>query len=195
MLFLWPTYIGLKGRTLGKTYGIRVRYYWEHLWGTRWEHREHNENLIGTHRELQGNKGKKKKKSPSLPPPKLKRKKFKALWVHAEACYLAAWNFYFQKKTSHHHFWPGLIPPLINLGVLMFIHLCITVIRWGVAPTAFSHSFFLKKKLNGATLIGPSPVFVFFLASFRNLANLFSDHAKSLKILWYLGIFFVIFSK
>jgi hypothetical protein len=34
---LWPTYIGEKGRTLGKTYGIKVRCYWEQPWGTNWE--------------------------------------------------------------------------------------------------------------------------------------------------------------
>jgi hypothetical protein len=31
---LWPTYLGEKGRTLGKTYGIKARCYWEHPWGT-----------------------------------------------------------------------------------------------------------------------------------------------------------------
>jgi len=31
---LQPTYIGEKGRTLGKTYGIKVRCYQEHPWGT-----------------------------------------------------------------------------------------------------------------------------------------------------------------
>jgi len=31
---LWPTYIGEKGRTLGKTFGIKARCYWEHPWGT-----------------------------------------------------------------------------------------------------------------------------------------------------------------
>jgi hypothetical protein len=30
---LWPRYISEKGRTLGKTYGIKVRWYWEHPWG------------------------------------------------------------------------------------------------------------------------------------------------------------------
>jgi hypothetical protein len=34
---LWPSYIGEKGRTLGKTYGIKARCYWEHPWGTHWE--------------------------------------------------------------------------------------------------------------------------------------------------------------
>jgi len=34
---LWPTYIGEKGRTFGKAYGIKVRCYWEHPWGTPWE--------------------------------------------------------------------------------------------------------------------------------------------------------------
>jgi hypothetical protein len=40
-LRLWPTYIGVKGRTLGKTYGIKVRCYSEHLGG-------HIGNLMGT---------------------------------------------------------------------------------------------------------------------------------------------------
>jgi hypothetical protein len=43
-LLLWPRYIGEKGRTLGKAYGIKARCYWEHPWGTN--------------RELVGNKGK-----------------------------------------------------------------------------------------------------------------------------------------
>jgi hypothetical protein len=30
LLLLWPTYIGEKWRTLGKTYAIKVRCYWEH---------------------------------------------------------------------------------------------------------------------------------------------------------------------
>jgi hypothetical protein len=36
-LHIWPTYIDEKGRTLGQTYGIKVRCYWEHPWGTHWE--------------------------------------------------------------------------------------------------------------------------------------------------------------
>jgi hypothetical protein len=51
---LWPTYIGEKGRTLGKTYGIKVRCYWEHHWGTHWEPMEHIRNLIGTIGNLKG---------------------------------------------------------------------------------------------------------------------------------------------
>jgi hypothetical protein len=31
-LSLWPKYIGEKKRTLGKTYGIKERRYWEHNW-------------------------------------------------------------------------------------------------------------------------------------------------------------------
>jgi hypothetical protein len=54
-LSLWPSYIGEKGRNSGKTYGIKARCYWEHLWGTHWEHSEHIENLMGTHWELEGN--------------------------------------------------------------------------------------------------------------------------------------------
>jgi hypothetical protein len=55
---LWPTYMGEKGRTLGKTYGIKAMCYWEpngNLKGTCWEQR-------------------KKKKIPS-PQKKLKKKK------------------------------------------------------------------------------------------------------------------------
>jgi len=45
---LWPTYIGAKGRTLGKTFGIKARCYWEHPWGTHWELRKHTRNLMTT---------------------------------------------------------------------------------------------------------------------------------------------------
>jgi hypothetical protein len=45
---LWPTYIGEKGRTLGKTYGIKARCYWEHPWETHWELRELEWNMFGT---------------------------------------------------------------------------------------------------------------------------------------------------
>jgi hypothetical protein len=44
-----PTYMGEKGRTLGKTQGIKARYYREHPWET---HRKLNEHI--------GNKGKMK---------------------------------------------------------------------------------------------------------------------------------------
>jgi len=54
-LALWPTYKGEKWRTLGKTYGIKGRCYWEHPWGTHWEPREHVGNPLGTQWELEGN--------------------------------------------------------------------------------------------------------------------------------------------
>jgi hypothetical protein len=38
---LWPTYIGEKGRTLGKTYGIKMRCYWDKFG-------EHIGNILGT---------------------------------------------------------------------------------------------------------------------------------------------------
>jgi hypothetical protein len=60
-LSFWPTYIGDKGRTLGKTCGIKARYYWQHPWGTHWEPREHIGNLMGTHWELERNEGKMKR--------------------------------------------------------------------------------------------------------------------------------------
>jgi hypothetical protein len=52
---LWPTYLGEKERTLGKTYGIKMRCYWEYPWGTHWEPKEHVGNLMGIHLELEGN--------------------------------------------------------------------------------------------------------------------------------------------
>ncbi len=55
---LRPTYIGEKGSTLGKTYGIQVRCCWEHLWGTHWEPYV---NPLGTWREHVGNNGRMKK--------------------------------------------------------------------------------------------------------------------------------------
>jgi hypothetical protein len=54
---IWPTYTAEKGRTLGKTYGIKERCYWEHPLG----------NTLGTHWELDRNMlgtNKKEKKSP-----------------------------------------------------------------------------------------------------------------------------------
>ncbi len=42
---LCPRYIGEKGRTLGKTYGMKAMCYWEHLWGTHWKH---DGNSLGT---------------------------------------------------------------------------------------------------------------------------------------------------
>ncbi len=48
--------IGEEGRTLGKTYGIKVRCYWEHPWGTHWQPREHIENLMGIRWDKKKNK-------------------------------------------------------------------------------------------------------------------------------------------
>jgi hypothetical protein len=67
---LWPTYIGEKGRTLCKTYGIKTRCYWEHPWGTHWEHRKHIRKMKRTSWEQRKNE----KKSYPSPSPKLKRK-------------------------------------------------------------------------------------------------------------------------
>jgi hypothetical protein len=44
---LWPTYIGEKGMTLGKMYGIKARCYWEHIGNlkrTCWEQRKNEKN-------------------------------------------------------------------------------------------------------------------------------------------------------
>jgi hypothetical protein len=45
---LRPTYIGEKGRTLGKTYGIKARCYWEHIGNLIGIHLELEENMLGT---------------------------------------------------------------------------------------------------------------------------------------------------
>jgi hypothetical protein len=69
----WPTYIGEKGKTLGKTYGIKARCYWEHPWNLG--------NILGTQWELEGNMlGTKEKRKKNHPPlvQNLKRKKIKA---------------------------------------------------------------------------------------------------------------------
>jgi hypothetical protein len=47
-LALWPTNIGEKGRTLGKTYGIKARYYWEHIGNLIRTHWELERNMLGT---------------------------------------------------------------------------------------------------------------------------------------------------
>jgi len=46
---LWPTNIGEKGRTLGKTYGIKAKCYWEpigNLKGTCWEQRKNEKKIL-----------------------------------------------------------------------------------------------------------------------------------------------------
>jgi hypothetical protein len=50
---LWPTYIGEKRRTL--TYGIKMKCYWVHLWGTHWEP---NGNSLGIEGNMLGTKEK-----------------------------------------------------------------------------------------------------------------------------------------
>ncbi len=59
----WPTYMGEKGRTLGKTYGIKAMCYWEHPWSLG--------NILGTQWEFEGNMlGTKEKEKNPLPPKK-----------------------------------------------------------------------------------------------------------------------------
>jgi hypothetical protein len=103
---LWPTYIGENGRTLGKTHGIKVRCYWEHTG-----------NLMGTHWELEGdtfgNEGIPKK---ILLSPKTWKKKFKALWVHAEPSHWLHGISMFQNCSSPFLAWANT--PIINWGYL-----------------------------------------------------------------------------
>jgi len=99
-LRLWPTYVGEKGRTLGKTYGIKAWCYWEYPCGTHWE-------LEGN---MLGRKEKRKKSSPSPPPPptqNLKGKKSRHLGCMLQPTH---WLHLFSvSKTIGHHFWPRLM--------------------------------------------------------------------------------------
>jgi hypothetical protein len=111
---LWPTYIGEKGRTLGKTYGIKARCYWEHPWETHWEPKEHIRNLIGTHRELErnmlGTKEKRKKSSPHPPTHNFfikKTRHFECMLSLPIGCMK-----FLCSTTTRHQFWPRLITPL-----------------------------------------------------------------------------------
>jgi len=95
---LWP------GRTLGKTYGIKLRCYWEHPWGTYWE--------------LEGNMlGRKEKRKtiltrPHRPPATQNSKeKNQGPLSACQASPLAAHEISIS-RTICHHLWPGLIPPL-----------------------------------------------------------------------------------
>jgi hypothetical protein len=108
---LWPTYIGEKGRTLGKIYGIK----WGAIGKTLGENVGNFGNLMGTHWELEGNiegtcwetKVKWKKTSSHPLHPKLKRKKSR----HLE-CMLQPTNWlhvFFISKAVGHHFWPRLM--------------------------------------------------------------------------------------
>jgi len=78
--------------TLGKSYGIEPRWYWEHLGEHIWEPLvEHDEN----HWEP----GKKHKKSLSPVPSKKEIQKTGSFMSACWAFPLAAWNFYFQNST------------------------------------------------------------------------------------------------
>jgi hypothetical protein len=85
---LWPTYLGEKGRTLSKTYGIKVRRYWEHpLGNTLGTHWESDGNTLGTERKHVGNKEKMKKNPPRQPPtPPQNLKENKSMHFEYYAC-------------------------------------------------------------------------------------------------------------
>jgi hypothetical protein len=89
-----------------------VRCYWEHLWGTYWEPIENLKgNMLVT---------KEKWNPPTHPTPtqNLKEKNqgtFRACWAFP----LAAWNFYFQNRSSPFLAWANT--PIINWGHLFII--------------------------------------------------------------------------
>ncbi len=80
-------------------------------------------NLLGAHWELEkehvGNKGK-KKKIPPLPHPKLKRKKIKALWVHAKLSHWVHKISMFRNRLLP--FFAYANNCIINWGYLIFIY-------------------------------------------------------------------------
>ncbi len=100
---LWPTYIGERRTTFAKVYGIKVRCNGENVWE---QFGELDGNIMRTHWEL-GKSGEKRISPPPPLPPKLKRKKAKALecifgpshWLHENSL----------PKIVHHHFWPWLM--------------------------------------------------------------------------------------
>jgi hypothetical protein len=121
-LLLWPTYIGEKGRTLGKTYGIKVRCYWEHPWGAHWKP---DGNTLGPRRDTCW-------EHPTQNP---KEKKNKALWVHAEPSH---WLHEISiSKTICHHFLPGLIPPLEIGGTYIYTYVVCNILKWFVECEPF----------------------------------------------------------
>jgi len=63
---------------------------------------------------------------PNLCTQNLKENKIKALQMHAEPSHWL--HAIYISKIVHHHFWPGLITPIINLGYLFF---CFVLISWG----------------------------------------------------------------
>jgi hypothetical protein len=119
---LWPSYIGEKGRTLGKTYGIKVRCYWKHPWGTHWEPRECIANMMRTHWELERNMLRKKeklKKSSRPPPPPHETQNLKENKSRHFECMLSlpiGCMKFLCSKTVCHHFWPGANTPITNWG-------------------------------------------------------------------------------
>ncbi len=66
---LWPSYIGWRRTTVAEPYGIKVKCYWEHPWGTQWEL---DGNMLGT-KEYEKNPP--PHPPPPNPNPKLKGKK------------------------------------------------------------------------------------------------------------------------
>ncbi len=121
-------------------YAIKVRCYWEHLWGTYWEPIG---NLKGTYCEQR-----KMKKNPPLPTQNLKEKNqgtLSACWAFP----LTAWNFYFQNYSSPFLAWANT--SIINWGYLFHA----SINWWGVCP---KYIFFLFFRRSHA--IGPSPLFL-----------------------------------
>jgi hypothetical protein len=98
---LWPTtYIVERRTTFAKAYGIKARCYGEHVG----EHIGNLGNILGTHWvgtywELGKNELKRK----------IKSRHFECMLSLPIGCMK-----FLCSKTVGHHFWPGLIPPIVN---------------------------------------------------------------------------------
>ncbi len=101
---------------------------WRTCWGKHCEIREHIGNPLGTWRNIVWTHWEARKYEKILPqtPPKHKREKSKAPWVHAWAFPLAAWNFSSQKTWSPFLAWANTPckehPTYSVLGQIWFIN-------------------------------------------------------------------------
>ncbi len=117
---LWSTYRGEKGRTLGKTHGIKERCYCERPWETHWEPKEHIGNLWEPIGNLKGICWDRRKNEKNPAPSNLKGKRSR----HFE-CVLSlpiGCMKFLCSKTVGHHFWlASANTPIKNWGYLFIL--------------------------------------------------------------------------
>jgi hypothetical protein len=131
---------------------IRLRFFsFPHSWVSfkGWMNTIDNHNITYSTQALNPSTVERWKKSshPYTPThPKLKRKKFKAPWVHVEPSH---WLHKISiSKTDRHHSWPGLIPPLEAGGTFKGGRFCLHpcgLFPFRLLPFSLCHLY--KKKL------------------------------------------------